>query len=316
MSEFDLIARYFKRPSNRGDVLLGVGDDAAVLQVPADRRLVAAVDTIVEGVHFPIGTDAAAIGHRALAVNLSDMAAMGAEPAWITLSLSMPSKNADWLDGFAAGLYALADRYNVALVGGDTVRGALSITVQVMGLIEVDSWLTRSGAKAGDAIFVSGVPGEAAGGLAVLQRSLTKAAAAEHLIKRFLWPEPRVELGRSIKSVASSAIDVSDGLLADLTHICEMSRCGAQIDLELLPQSQPMLSLFAQSECEQQALSGGDDYELLFTVSNERLGELAAAIAAGVQCTCIGRMVSGSGISCRRAGHEVKVATRGYDHFS
>jgi thiamine-monophosphate kinase len=316
MSEFDLIARYFKRSSKRGDVLLGVGDDAAVLQVPIDRRLVAAVDTIVEGVHFPIGTDAAAIGHRALAVNLSDMAAMGAEPAWITLSLSMPSKDTDWLDGFAKGLFALADRYNVALVGGDTVRGPLSITVQAMGLIEADLWLTRSGAKVGDAIFVSGVPGEAAAGLAVLQRASAKSVAVEHLIERFLWPEPRVQLGRSIKSIASSAIDVSDGLLADLAHIGEMSGCGAQIDLELLPQSQAMRSLFASAECEQMALTGGDDYELLFTVPNERLGELAAAIAGGVECTRIGRVVSGSGVTCQRAGREVQVATRGYDHFS
>jgi thiamine-monophosphate kinase len=316
MSEFDLIARYFKRPSKRGDVLLGVGDDAAVLQVPADRRLVAAVDTIVEGVHFPVGTDAAAIGHRALAVNLSDMAAMGAEPAWITLSLSMPSKNAAWLDGFATGLYALADRYNVALVGGDTVRGPLSITVQVMGLIEADAWLTRSGAKAGDAVFVSGVPGEAAAGLAVLQRSLTKSAAAEHLIKRFLWPEPRVPLGRSIKSIASSAVDVSDGLLADLAHIGEMSGCGAQIDLELLPQSQSMRSLFSSTECEQQTLNGGDDYELLFTVPKERLGELSAAIAGGIECTRIGRVVPRLGIVCHREGREVQVTTRGYDHFT
>jgi thiamine-monophosphate kinase len=228
----------------------------------------------------------------------------------------MPSKDTDWLDSFSNGLFALADRYNVALVGGDTVRGPLSITVQVMGLIETDAWLTRSGAKVGDAIFVSGVPGEAAAGLAVLQRSLAKSAATEHLTKRFLWPEPRVQLGRSLKSIATSAIDVSDGLLADLAHIGEMSGCGAQIDLELLPQSQQMLSLFTSAECEQQALSGGDDYELLFTVPSERVGALAAAIAGSVECTRIGRVVAGSGVTCHRAGREVQVAQRGYDHFS
>jgi thiamine-monophosphate kinase len=316
MSEFDLIAKYFTRTSKRDDVLLGVGDDAAVLQMPPNRRLVAAVDTIVAGVHFPIGTDAAAIGHRALAVNLSDMAAMGAEPAWITLSLSLPTSDPYWLERFSVGLYQLADRYSVALVGGDTVRGPLSITVQVMGQVDTDCWLTRSGAKPGDAIFVSGVPGEAAAGLAVLQRSIAESAASKLLANRFLWPEPRVALGRAIRTYASAAIDVSDGLLADLTHICTMSGCGAQIDLESLPQSQSMASLFAATECEALALNGGDDYELLFTVPKERSRELEAAIASGVQCTRIGQMVVGSSVSCRRAGVAVPIAARGYDHFA
>jgi thiamine-monophosphate kinase len=316
MSEFDLIAKYFTRASKRDDVLLGVGDDAAVLQMPSNRRLVAAVDTIVAGVHFPIGTDAAAIGHRALAVNLSDMAAMGAEPAWITLSLSLPTSDSHWLERFSAGLYQLADRYNVALVGGDTVCGPLSITVQIMGHIDTDRWLTRSGAKPGDAIFVSGVPGEAAAGLALLQRSIAESAASKQLANRFLWPEARVELGRAIRTYASAAIDVSDGLLADLSHICSMSGCGAQIDLESLPRSQSMASLFTATECEAHALSGGDDYELLFTVAKECSRDLEAAIASGVQCTRIGQMVIGSGVSCHRAGVAVPIAARGYDHFA
>jgi thiamine-monophosphate kinase len=316
MSEFDLIARYFTRSSRRSDVLLGVGDDAAVLQVPPNRRLVAAVDTIVEGVHFPIGTDAAAVGHRALAVNLSDMAAMGAEPAWITLSLSLPTNDAPWLDGFSTGLFALADRFNVALVGGDTVRGPLSITIQVMGLVETDRWLTRAGAKPGNAIFISGAPGEAAAGLAVLQRSLAKSPASERLENRFLWPEPRVQLGRAIRTFASAAIDVSDGMLADLTHICTMSGCGAQIDLESIPKSPSMLALFDANECERLTLGGGDDYELLFTVPDERMRDVESAIAAGVHCTPIGRMVVGSGVACYRAGQVVQFATRGYDHFA
>jgi len=315
MSEFDLIAKYFTRQSRRSDVLLGVGDDAAVLQVSANRRLVAAVDTIVAGVHFPIGTDAAAIGHRALAVNLSDMAAMGAEPSWITLSLSLPSNDAQWLEGFSTGLFALADRYNVALVGGDTVRGPLSITIQVMGWVETDRWLTRGGAKPGDAIFISGIPGEAAAGLAAIQRSLP-SAASELLTQRFLLPEPRVLLGRAIRSHASAAIDVSDGLLADLAHICSMSGCGANIELESLPQSHAMPGLFAAQECEQLALCGGDDYELLFTVPSERIVAVKAAIAAGVRCTPIGLMVEGSGVTCYRAGHAVPMTVRGYDHFA
>jgi thiamine-monophosphate kinase len=316
MSEFELIAKYFNRPTSRGDVRLGVGDDAAVLQVPSDRRLVAAVDTIVEGVHFPVGTDASAIGHRAVAVNLSDMAAMGAEPAWMTLSLSLPSADASWLEGFAAGLYQLADRYSVALVGGDTVRGPLSITIQILGLVETDRWLTRAGAKPGDALFVSGIPGEAAAGLEAILRPQAKSAATDHLIRRFLWPEPRVELGRVLRPLATAAIDVSDGLLADLGHICELSGCAAQLELDLLPRSSATHAVFDAGECERFALSGGDDYELLFTVPSERVLDIEKTIASGIRCTQIGRMVAGSGVTCFRTGQPVTIARAGYDHFA
>lgn len=316
MTEFDLIARYFSRPSRRGDVLLGVGDDAAVLAMPSDRRLVAAVDTIVEGVHFPVGTEAAAVGHRALAVNLSDLAAMGAEPAWFTLSLSLPANDPAWLQGFSSGLYRLADEYGIALVGGDTVRGSLSVSIQVLGLVETGGWMTRAGAKPGDAIFVSGVPGEAAAGLAVLQRSLAQSPDSRHLANRFLWPTPRVSLGRTLRTLASAAIDVSDGLLADLGHICERSGCGAHIDIELLPTSSAMRALFAAEECERMSLGGGDDYELLFTVPGERMLDVEAAIASTeLRCTPIGRIVEGQGVTCYRAGQVVNVAQRGFDHF-
>ncbi len=321
MSEFDLITKYFTRASKRSDVLLGVGDDAAVLQVPNDRRLVAAVDTIAEAVHFPVGTDAAAVGHRALAVNLSDIAAMGAEPAWATLSLSLPKYDADWLEGFANGLYRLADRFNVALVGGDTIRGPLSITVSIMGLVRTDRWLTRAGAKPGDTIFVSGMPGEAAAGLAVIQNNLGQSsveqgAASKQLRDRFLWPEPRIELGRALRSLASSTIDISDGLLVDLEHLCKQSGCGARIDVESLPFSQSMRALFSQEECERFALTGGDDYELLFTVPPEKMLDVEAAVARGIRCTPIGRMMENRTLLCCREGRAFDIATRGYDHFS
>jgi thiamine-monophosphate kinase len=316
MNEFDLIAKYFSRKSSRGDVLLGVGDDAAVVSVPENQRLVAAVDTIVEGVHFLADADAADVGYRALAVNLSDMAAMGATPAWMTLSLSLPRADEAWLAKFAEGLYQLADRYNVALIGGDTVRGSLSITVQILGLIEKDRWLTRSGAEVGDTIFVSGSPGEAAAGLAVIQRSLPSTDEAKHLIHRFLRPDARVELGRTIRMLASAAIDISDGLLSDLGHICEMSRCGAHLDLEALPILSALRATFDASECERLALNGGDDYELLFTVAPDRLLAVEAAIASGVRCTPIGRIVEGAGVTCYRGGEAVRIEPRGYDHFS
>jgi len=317
MTEFDLIARYFSRPSSRGDVLLGVGDDAAVVSMPTNRRLVAAVDTIVEGVHFLEGTDAAAIGHRALAVNLSDLAAMGATPAWFTLSLSIAKNDPTWLEGFSSGLYRLADRYNVALIGGDTVRGQLNVSVQVLGTVEPEAWLARSGAKPGDAIFVSGIPGEAAAGLAVLKQSLSRSAASRHLVDRFLWPEPRIALGRSLRTVASAAIDVSDGLLADLAHICERSGCGAHIDVESLPKSSEMSALFDAAECERWSLTGGDDYELLFTVPPERMLDAEVRIAAaGIRCAPIGRIVEGTGVTCHRGGRPIAIDRRGYDHFA
>jgi thiamine-monophosphate kinase len=316
MTEFDLIAKYFSRKAARSDVLLGVGDDAAVVRVPNDRRLVAAVDTIVAGVHFPIGTDAAAIGHRALAVNLSDIAAMGAEPAWATLSLSLPREDAPWLEGFSSGLYRLAHRFNVDLVGGDTVRGELAATISIMGLAETDRWLSRGGAKPGDMIFVSGIPGEAAAGLAVLQRGIARSPSSEHLVERFLWPEPRVALGRTIRTLASSAIDVSDGLVADLQHICEMSGCGARIDVETLPKTEALTKTFSPDECEQFALSGGDDYELLFSVPPEKILDVEAAIARGIRCTPIGRMIENRDVVCCRAGVPINLPRRGYDHFS
>ena len=322
MTEFDLIAQYFSRPSRRGDVLLGVGDDAAVLAMPPNRRLVAAVDAIVAGVHFLEGADAAAIGHRALAVNLSDLAAMGAEPAWFTLSLALPSNDPAWLEGFSSGLYRLADQHNIALVGGDTVRGPLNISVQALGTVETDAWLTRGGAKPGDAVFVSGAPGEAAAGLAALKQSRTKIRDSEHLVNRFLWPEPRVALGRTLRTLASAAIDVSDGLLADLGHICERSQCGAHIDIELLPKSDAMHALFDAEECERMSLSGGDDYELLFTVPSERMLDVEAAVASSdLRCTPIGRIVEccvakDRRVQCFRAGQPVNVARRGFDHFA
>ena len=299
----------------RGDVLLGVGDDAAVMCVPPDRRLVAATDTIIEGVHFPHGAAAYDIGYRALAVNLSDMAAMGAEPAWMTLSLGLPKVDAQWLQDFSAGLYELAERHNVALVGGDTVRGELSITVQIMGLVETDKWLTRGGAQVGDAIFVSGSPGEAAAGLSAVLKDLPRSTALNRLRSRFWRPEPRVALGRAIRPFASACIDVSDGVLADLGHICERSGVGAHIDMETLPISQSLREAFSRENCERFLLAGGDDYELLFTVPGHLLSAVKAAVADGAPCAAIGSIVAGNAPKCFRGGVEIKIEKRGFDHF-
>lgn len=312
LGEFDIIAKYFTRHSPRSDVLLGVGDDAAVVSTPQDRRLVVAIDTIVEGVHFPAGIDASDIGHRALAVNLSDLAAMGAVPAWMTLSLSLPESDEAWVAGFAAGLLELADRFGVALVGGDTVKGPRVITVQIAGWVETDRWLTRSGARAGDVVFVSGAPGEAAAGLAALQADAPDNASVQHLKSRFLRPQPRVELGRWLRPFASAAMDVSDGLLTDLDKLCAASACGARIELDRLPASASMRAVFDPQQCLDFTLAGGDDYELLFTA---RASDAKRIESAPVACRAIGVITAGSAIECVREGRVIDVARRGYDHF-
>lgn len=318
LGEFDIIARYFARKSTRGDVLLGIGDDAAVVDSHAGRKLVVAVDTIVEGVHFLAETDAADIGYRALAVNLSDMAAMGAEPAWMTLSLSLPRANEQWLSGFATGLFELANEYNVALVGGDTVRGPLVITVQIAGWVEADAWLTRSGAKPGDLLFVSGIPGEAAAGLAVIQRHILGGESAAFLKHRFLRPRPRIELGRQLRTVATAAMDVSDGLLTDLQKICAASGVGAQLNVDLLPESAAMRELFEADDCLQYALSGGDDYELLFTLPADRAPAVLSMLQLQQRVTQIG-VITGAGdtaVQCLRDGQPFRIKRAGYDHFA
>lgn len=316
MGEFDLIKRYFTPAAYPSGVLLGVGDDAAVLDTPPGYRLVAAVDTIVEGVHFPKSSSAYDIGWRALAVNLSDMAAMGAMPRWFTLSLCLPEANDPWLKEFARGLFDLAQAHQVQLVGGDTVKGPVNISIQILGLVENDGWLCRSGAQPGDVLFVSGVPGEAAGGLQVMLQQLELMPAHDVLQKHFLRPEPRVVLGRALRTLASAAMDVSDGVLTDLHKLCVASGYGADLHLECLPVSAELQAVFGTTQAEQLALNGGDDYELLFTVPRERLSQTEAAMAGtGVKCTPIGVMTRDMGVRCLRHGVVVPQTVQGYDHF-
>jgi thiamine-monophosphate kinase len=313
LGEFDIIARYFTRRYARADVLLGVGDDAAVLEPPHGRKLVVAIDTIVEGVHFPVGAAGADVGYRALAVNLSDLAAMGAEPQWMTLSLSLPRADEAWLADFASGLFELAERYDTALVGGDTVRGPMVVTVQVGGAVEGDRWLTRSGARPGDGLFVTGAPGEAAAGLATIQKRIDGGDHGAHLRRRFLRPEPRVAFGRKARMAATAAMDVSDGLLMDLDKLCAASGCAAVVDVDALPQSPALHALFSAEERLRFQLAGGDDYELLFTAPP---GVAEALVReADVDVARIGVITSGAGVRCVQQGRPVLVAARGYDHF-
>jgi thiamine-monophosphate kinase len=315
LGEFDLIERYFTRRGGRGDVLLGVGDDAALLQVPPGQVLVTAVDTLVEGRHFLPDAPPESVGHQALAVNLSDLAAMGATPAWALLSLSLPEANEAWLGGFAAGLYALADRSGLALVGGDTVRGPRVVTITALGFVEPGQALRRSGARPGDLVYVSGWPGEAAAGLEALRRG-DALGPDDPLVRRCRFAEPRLALGRDLRGRASAAMDVSDGLLGDLRKLCTSSGVGAQLDLECLPVSSELARRHAAAECERLVLCGGDDYELLFTVPAEQAPAIDAELSARHALRRIGRIEAAPGVRCVRGGLRVDVPGGGYDHFA
>ncbi len=321
LGEFELIERYFSNcGALRPDVVLGVGDDGAVMRVPEGWELVAAVDTLVSGVHFPPDSPPESIGHRALAVNLSDIAAMGAVPAWATLALTLPDVDASWLAGFAAGFGKLAQTHGVALVGGDTTRGALSVTVQVLGVVPAGQAIRRAGGKAGHRLFVSGHPGEAAAGLVIAQRSGAASAsqtqAQAQLRSRFEYPTPRVELGLALRPWASACIDVSDGLLADIGKLAAASATGASIDVAQLPLSADLIGELGGSEAMVRALGGGDDYELCFCIAPEKLTAFAAAgICERFSCQVIGALEAQPGVRATRNGTQIRIEGSGFDHF-
>ncbi|UHQ19944.1 thiamine-phosphate kinase [Lysobacter sp. KIS68-7] len=313
--EFDLIARIRARASSgRDDVVLGIGDDAAVVSVPAGRQLVVATDALNVGVHFPEATAPADIGWKALAVNLSDLAAMGATPAWCTLSLSLPEGDAAWVDAFLDGFLALAAQHGVALIGGDTTRGPLSVCVTVLGLVAPGSALRRDGARVGDDVWVSGTVGDAAGALVQWRAGGAFDATLRARLDR---PAPRVTLGLALAGIAHAAIDVSDGLIADAGHICEASGVGAEIEVDALPASDAMQAAFDVELRRELQATGGDDYELCFTASQDMRETVErAANTAGTRVTRIGRIVEGSSVAARTA-HGVAWTTgvAGYRHF-
>lgn len=319
LGEFALIDRYFARlGAQRADVVLAVGDDAALLACPPGQDLVAAIDTLVAGVHFPPGSPPASIGHRALAVNLSDLAAMGARPAWALLALTLPSSEETWLAGFAAGLGALAQAHEVQLVGGDTTAGPLCVTVQILGFVPPGQAMRRAGGRAGDRLFVSGTPGDAAGGLAVEQGRLAAAdEVAAYLRERFLFPVPRVAFGERLRQHASACIDVSDGLLGDAGKLAAASGCGAEIAFDEVPVSAQLVAAVGGQRARELALTGGDDYELAFSVPEERLAGLYQALPPGQWGYCaIGRLVEAPGTHVVRGGERILLEHAGYDHFA
>lgn len=315
-SEFDLIARLRRRVATRDDVVLGIGDDAAILRLPPGRDLVVAMDTLNAGVHFPDETAPADLGWKALAVNLSDLAAMAATPAWCTLSLSLPDSDAAWVDGFLDGFLDLAARHDVALVGGDTTRGPLSVCVTVHGLIEPRGALRRDAACVGDDIWATGTLGDAA---AALRQWQAGGEIDPPLRARLDRPTPRVAAGRALAGIAHACIDVSDGLLADLAHVCRASRVGARVDVDALPASDALRAAFDGDTLRALQAAGGDDYELCFTAPKAaRLAVQAAMDACDVAATRIGRIVAadaGHIVVRDAAGAEWSPPARGYDHF-
>jgi thiamine-monophosphate kinase len=314
LSEFDLIARIRARAATRDDVILGIGDDAALLRVPADKLLVVATDTLNSGVHFPADTAPAGIGWKALAVNLSDLAAMGAQPAWCTLSLSLPDGAETFVDGFLDGFLALAGQHGMALVGGDTTRGPLSICVTVHGFVDPRQVLRRDRAQVGDDVWITGTLGDAAAALAQWQAGMPCDPALRERLDR---PTPRVSAGIALAALAHACIDVSDGLLADLSHICAASAVAAEVDIDALPASSTLQESFAGDARRHVQATGGDDYELCFTAPPAMREEISSrAAAAGVHVTRIGRVGAGSGVHARlRDGSAWTPTARGYVHF-
>ena len=305
MDEFELIRRYFLRQDQPDDVVTGIGDDGAVIRPSPGKELVTVVDTLVADTHFPRSIDPADIGYRAVAVNLSDMAAMGAIPRWMTLALTLTRAEPDWLERFAAGLHEAAKDSDVALIGGDTTRGEqLVVSVQVSGEVATGSAILRSGAKPGDTIFVTGTLGDAAAGL----EQLDADNPDDYLVSRFLRPTARVEAGLALAGVANAAIDVSDGLIADLDKLLEASRVGADVDIEKLPLSQAIVDFAGRERALQYAMGGGDDYELCFTLPQSRL-------PGNLPCTAIGRITAGDDLKCFADGELVTFDSSGYRHF-
>ncbi len=314
--EFELIKRYFEAATgDREDVLLGIGDDCALLQMPPGKVLAVTTDTLVSGRHFEAGVDPESLGHKALAVNLSDLAAMGAEPAWASLALTLPSPDEDWLQAFMHGFAQLARAFDVTLVGGDTTAGPLSVSVTVHGFVDLHLALRRDRAQVGDQLYVSGTLGDA--GLAL--RHQQQAEPHRHLLQaRLDRPTPRVALGLALRGISCCAIDVSDGLGADLGHICERSDVGARIAVEQLPLSAAVRRYVAQTDDWLLPLTAGDDYELLFTVPKAQQAALERKLAdLHVPVSPIGSIVAANeGLEALRPdGTCIKGMGKGYDHF-
>jgi thiamine-monophosphate kinase len=324
MPEFDLIAEIAAHVTPRSDVLTGIGDDCALLQPPLGQLLAFSTDTLVAGVHFYADAEPYLIGYKALAVNLSDLAAMGAKPLWYSLNLTLPAPNRPFVRELVRGMQTLSVEHGIGLIGGDTTRGPFSMTLSVIGAVAPGRALLRSGARSGDGIYVSGALGDAAGALTLRERARSGTPSASELAPPWLaqrmdQPSPRVALGQALVGIASSAIDISDGLVADLAHICNQSRCSATILLERLPLSHELVLALGLSGAQQCALSGGDDYELCFTAADfyaEPLAVLASHL--NIAITRIGTIGAAPAQHVEvldANGTPIALERRGYAHF-
>ena len=319
ISEFSIINEFFTgKQSFRDDVVVGIGDDAAITTIPPDCQLVTTVDTLVDGIHFDDKTSAFDLGFKSVAVNLSDLAAMGAEPVWATLVMSLPAPDTKWLSEFSEGLFTVLNQYQVQLVGGDTSKGPLTITLQLHGLIPQGKALLRNAAKPGDKIYVTGTLGDAGLGLMVKQGKLKLSVAHEQaVLKKLNQPIPRVEQGIALRGIANAAIDISDGLLGDLQHILQASQVGAKLYVDQLPLSIAMKSLDQSDESYTLPLNAGEDYELCFTVPESTLSALTD-VFRNDQCSLslVGEITADPGIVCINADEEeLDIDSHSYNHF-
>lgn len=319
-NEFDIIKHYFAQQQlQRDDVALAIGDDCALVNVAADYSVAVSTDSLVAGTHFLADADPAAVAYKALASNLSDLAAMGATPAWVSLALTLPTIDEAWLAPFCHSFFELANQYNIQLIGGDTTKGPLSITLTVQGLVPRGQALTRSGAQVEDDVYVTGYLGDSAAGLAlILGQQDCDAHLAATLIERHFKASPRVSVGEALRGIASAALDISDGVVADVKHIAERSNIAIEIEVEQLPLSAELLAFCKgdRQQAQQLALSSGEEYELCFTAPAANRDALKAALAhTNVKYSCIGKVKAGSGLSLLQFGKPLTWRLFGWDHF-
>ena len=317
MNEFEIIRRYFESKNLPVSVKLGVGDDGAIIHNDPAKNLVVATDTLVSGVHFPADSSPCDIGYRSVVVNVSDIAAMGGKPEWMTLALSLRETNPEWLKGFSKGLFLASDEYSLNLIGGDLTKAEQNIiTIQMIGEVDTDAQLLRSNAQPGELLFVSGTLGDAAAGLEQFEKKVALNQYNQYLIERFFRPTARVDIGQAIMDYASSSIDISDGLIGDLKKIMSASDVGALINIEDIPLSKEMLKIYEPKKSQTFALSGGDDYELLFTAPAENLSkimDISKEIAQKI--THIGNITENKNLECRKEGVTYEYQDEGYLHF-
>ena len=319
MKEFELIKEFFTaQPVSRKDVPLGIGDDCALIKACDDNLIAVTTDTLVAGVHFPLDTPARAIGHKAVAVNLSDLAAMGAVPSWISVAITLPEVDEQWLSDFTQGMFELTEYYNVQLIGGDTTKGPLSVTITAQGTVTEETVLRRDGAKNGDYVFVTGTVGDAGLALSAINKDVELSAADFELVKDKLdYPKPQVLVAQMIREFATAAIDISDGLLADLTHLCQASTLGIDVNLNELPISEVLERNVSKDEAIKYALTAGDDYQLIFTVpATNKVGVETAMAHANVEYRCLGQLNPSQNINLLLDNNPYELSGSGYQHFS